>query len=155
MKIIFLDIDWVMVKFPNSNTKSRAEKVTNINQYVFDNNLINNLKKVLEKTNARIVISSSWRHNMERVRDAFYDANLDWNLVIWKTPDNLWYWRWNEILSYINDWHKNNIYSITHWVVLDDDDFDLKCISRLWKLIKTNPEVWFIEVEKAIELLNN
>lgn len=158
MKIIFLDLDGVLIKFPSKERKSRADK-TILNNFIFDKELVVNLKNIIKETNAKIVISSSWRHNMERVDNAFIEANLDLDLdfIFNKTPSDLWYWRWNEILTWLNDYHKTckNWYHITNWCVIDDDDFDMKCIKKLWKLVKIDANFWLVDIHEVINLLNN
>ena len=61
MKVIFLDIDGVL----NSvNTfKKRYEEHQKINKWTLeiDLKMLENLKEIVEKTDAKIVLSSSWR----------------------------------------------------------------------------------------------
>ena len=158
MKVIFLDIDGVLIWIWNAMRKSRSEKIKDWIINNFDEALVNNFKKLLKETWAKIVISSSWRHNMKRCRNAFIEAWLDWNLVISKTPDWLWYWRWNEVLEWLNNYHKNckDWYHIKKWIMIDDDDFDAKCVKRLWRFIHT-PKIALTlkKVEQAINLLND
>ena len=100
---------------------------------------------------------------MSTLRDEFYknwdrlNFNL-WGRVISKTPHSLNYWRWNEILSWLNDYHKWIIDwpHVHNWVVIDDDSFDMKCVNRLWKLIKTETHEWLTEekTNQVIKLLN-
>lgn len=67
MKIIFLDVDGVI------NTDKNFERLVKENNGVetysmyvtFDTDTMNNLKDLIEKTNAYIVISSSWRKTMK------------------------------------------------------------------------------------------
>jgi len=165
MKIIFLDLDWVLKKIPSAKErKSRAEKTTFDFLYEFDKDLVENLKYLLDQTNAKIVISSSWRHNMDRVYQSFKEAELNIELIIWKTDSNLNYWRWNEVLTYVMDFHKQNEHRdyydfqvIDNFVMIDDDDFDAKCIKRLWKFVHTNSKQWLTKekVIEAINILNN
>lgn len=157
MKLIFLDIDWVLIRFWNSDKirKTRAEKWQSWMIYDFDEDLVLNLKHLIKETWAKIVISSSWRHDMERVKQSFLEANLDYNLVIGKTPKDLNYWRWNEILHYIMDFHNCETWKITNWIMIDDDDFDAKCVKRLWRFIHTKTSQWLTieKMKEAIELL--
>lgn len=173
MKVIFLDIDWVLIRFWNTEKirKTRAEKwdkwwlITSL-----DKDLVFNLIKIIQETNAFIVLSSSWRRNsflLEELEEQFYNyfeanpllaVNL-WERIIWKTPFELWYWRWNEILTWLNDYHKTckNWYHITNWIAIDDDSFDMKSIKRLWRFIHTKTSEWLTEekMNEAINILNN
>ena len=62
MNIIFLDIDGVL----NSHRKlievyKKTHKPHSGYNYPFDEICLNNLKDLFEKTNSKIVITSSWR----------------------------------------------------------------------------------------------
>lgn len=162
MKIIFLDLDWVLKKIPNIKEirKSRSEKGWFDFLYELDKDLVNNLKYLIYKTNSKIVISSSWRHNMERVYKSFTDLWFDLDFIIWKTPSDLNYWRWHEVLTYVMDNIKNSCMFediIENFVMIDDDDFDSKCVKRLWRFVHTNPREWLTmkKVEEAILILND
>ena len=164
MKVIFLDIDGVLIRFGNTHQirQTRAMKkdtwgiITSL-----DEDLMENLKMVLEKTNARIVISSSWRRGkMEILRDEFYRCGdllwFDfWHRVIWKTPDTLWHGRGNEILTFLTQYHENcgGGNHISHWCVIDDDSFDMKCVSRLWKFVHTKTHLGLTK-EKAEDTIS-
>ena len=157
MKVIFLDIDWVLIWIWNAMRKSRSEKRTWWIINDFDEKLVLNLKFILRTTWARIVISSSWRHDMERTRIAFLEAGLDWNLVIGKTGNGLWHWRGNEVLTRINEYHNKCLpwEHISSWVMIDDDDFDAKCIKRLWNFVHTPKIALTIDKAKeAVYILN-
>lgn len=68
MKIIFLDIDGVL----------------NVN--VFQAKFINNLKTIIEATDAKIVISSSWRKKgLSQIQDMWLNRNMP-GVVIDATP---------------------------------------------------------------------
>jgi hypothetical protein len=109
--IIFLDIDGVM----NSNNHLVESKA---HEYLeFDPICVESLKKILKETNAKIVISSTWRikRSLEELKRIFsiYDIS---NYIIGVTP-NLWKERGHEIQEYI-DIHKN---IIKKFVIIDDD----------------------------------
>jgi hypothetical protein len=159
MKIIFLDLDGVLKKIPSAKErKSRAEKSWFDFIYELDKDLVDNFKYLLEKTWAKIVISSSWRHNMDRVYKSFTEAGIDINLIIWKTKSNLDYWRWNEVLTRIFDYIKSDMikWDIKDFVMIDDDDFDTKCVKRLWKFVHTKATQWLTmeKVNETILILN-
>lgn len=59
MKVIFLDIDGVL---NNSATTRRTASTL----YTFvSNSLIRNLKSIIDKTNAKVVLSSDWRYDRD------------------------------------------------------------------------------------------
>lgn len=61
MKIIFLDIDGVLVT-TNHGFDGIKEYHSNLETHaMFDKNAVHNLNRLIEATEARIVLSSSWR----------------------------------------------------------------------------------------------
>lgn len=146
MKVIFLDIDGVMIRYWEKK-----------NYREFDPDLVINLKHLLANTNANIVISSSWRHWMESVQEAFRIADLPWDRVISKTWSNTDGWRSTEILQWLDEYHKTckSGYHITHWCAIDDEWYEMKAIKRLGKLVKTeaNEGLTLDKAEEAISLL--
>lgn len=109
MDIIFLDVDGVL-----NNTKNEF-----LNKDRLDKNCILNLKKLLDNTNIKIVLSSTWRFQEKKKYKLFEKMNelgIDVeNRVIGET-DNLKSIRQNEILKWVTD--NNN--KINRWVALDD-----------------------------------
>lgn len=77
MKIIFLDVDGVLIKL-SSFIKTKHTTT-------FDSEQVKILQDVLEYTGARIVVSSSWRHNMVSFMESWNLAGLDPSLVIGHT----------------------------------------------------------------------
>jgi len=163
MKIIFLDIDWVLIRFWDTeqirNTRSKKWDTWWIITSL-DEDLVDNLYEIIKETKACIVISSSWRRWLyDKLRDEFYKnwdrLNFDlWHRVISKTPYELWHWRWHEILTWIDEYHKNCWWNhIENWIAIDDDNFDMKCITRMWKLIHTQTHEW-LTVEKMREAID-
>lgn len=125
MKIIFLDVDGVL-----NHSESPGWKVTN-HGFVLDEKCLNILKDVLLKTEAKIVLSSTWR-----VSDAgckIVKNTLRPNSIIGKTPVLSWgrkLLRKDEILEWLRAiWPLSFGWSgevITNMAVLDDDtDADL------------------------------
>lgn len=162
MKIIFLDIDWVLITY--DCFKFFDPNFWNAWNWLLETELLINLKYILEETGAHIVISSSWRRNMyEKLREEFLLAQEKlwydfWSKVISKTPDSLWHWRGNEILTWLNNYHRTckDWYHITHWIAIDDEDADMKSIKRLWNFVHTKTSQWLdvTAFAEAINLLN-
>ena len=64
MKIIFLDIDGVLIPdFDHENIKQE-----------WNRSCVNNLMYIISQTNAKIVISSSWRHNIKSLKTSWLEA---------------------------------------------------------------------------------
>ena len=146
MKVIFLDVDGVL---NNDATLTRTVYWT-----VFvDDYLIERLKRLVEKTNAKIVLSSSWR---------VYRENEKFNKDFCQLVEKL-----NEFGLHIDDytpefatddrgeeidaWLKANP-NVKNFVILDDDkiklhaDHHVRTINRFGLTDK--------DVDKAIQMLN-
>lgn len=162
-KYIFLDIDGVL---NSEHTWDQQYASTISDQY------LKNLRTIVEKTDAKLVLSSSWRvyfgEYTKEPRNIFaihlVTALAKHNL---KLHDMTPFIKGNfsnecglEIKTYI-DQHK-----ITDYVVIDDEDFsDYKLHLDMSKFIQTNfgDETTTIEneglnekiAEKAIKILNN
>ena len=142
-KIIFLDVDGVL-NSEYTNARSPEGHVG-----VMDSK-VKLLSKLVEETNADIVISSDWR----LIKDADYQYLI--NKLRYKgrieikgeTPNLGWSHRGTEIKSYLDD-HPTDA-----WVVLDDIVFsDFKIVEG--HLVLTDPEFGLTEadVEKAKRIL--
>lgn len=89
MKIIFLDIDGVL----NTDRQIRINNLSQIDCIKFDQEAMENLKKITEKTQAAIVITSTWRIHQskngylwrELIRN-FQDYDINPSLIIDITP---------------------------------------------------------------------
>lgn len=109
MKIIFLDIDGVLNVIPQGYDKYGC---------TFHKHFIENLDYIIQNTDAKIVISSTWRFNgLKEMQDMWINRNLPGD-VIDITP-----YLGNNVKrgDEINDWLMNN-QSISNYVIIDDDD---------------------------------
>lgn len=130
MKIIFLDIDGVMNNWIESKPSNKHESLE------FAASCVENLKYLLKKTNARIVISSTWRigeteKTLKEKVFSHYDLDkyiLDVTPIYWDEPRGL------EIKSYLASLHNCNVEGI---VILDDDS-DMEDLKEY--LVRTNPK---------------
>jgi hypothetical protein len=161
MKVIFLDIDGVL----NVYCQSRDKYGCNFHQH-----LVDNLQTIIDATDAKIVISSSWRVDGIDIMRAMWDSRKLPGTIIDVTPDLYYtysgpdgdddYSRGDEIQLWL-DSH----YDVTDYVILDDDNdmlpnqmknfvqtnHNLKhpdCVDRGYGLTK-------ICADKAIKILNN
>ncbi len=155
MKVIFLDIDGVLnSSFYDKNKKTSTEG--NI-----DETRVFLLKIIIDRTEAKIVLSSSWKKhwNVEPSLcdlDGIYINSIfqKYNLSIYdKTPQlDDKFNRKKEIL----EWLKNKK-DIDNFIILDDYAFGWEELTD--KVIKTNPIFGLgledIHVEKAITLLTS
>lgn len=168
MKIIFLDLDWVLIPIRNKVPMDWLDLMwlTHIekSQKMLSQDSCFALAKIIKETWAKIVISSSWRHHWEQCRDLLYeipdmDNGTIWNHVISRTWEKTWGWRATEILMWIDDYHKTckDWWHITDWMAIDDEYFDMKAISRTWRLTKTDGNIGLTieEADKIISLFNH
>lgn len=152
-KIIFLDIDGVLNCI---STKSRCQCYVGI-----DNSKVKLLKQIIDNTNAKIVLTSTWKtewnKNLEECDYAGkYLNNKLKKQKLWildKTEDNV-----ENRGQGIYNWIKK--YNIKHWVVLDDEIFkDYKKYGIKKHLVKTefyndNGGLQKEHIEEAIKILN-
>lgn len=135
---------------------------------------VKRLSKIVAATNAKVVMSSSWRSafwkvpyeektgNQKLLTDLLNKYNIKVVDITPKSPDGR---RDKEILSWITK-HENEIYS---FVILDDERFDLECFANT-QLVQTSSVPrgkmimghWYENtglkkkhVKKAIQILNH
>jgi HAD domain in Swiss Army Knife RNA repair proteins len=108
MKVIFLDIDGVL----NCSKTPNPRKFP----YVVDKRLLGRLKKLLDRTEAKVVLSSSWR--LDPV--GLYAAKHCGVPFIDVCPDKPRSPRCKEILGWLSDHPK-----ATRYAVIDDEDDEL------------------------------
>lgn len=161
MKVIFLDIDGVL------NVYRRERDVYGS---LFHENFVDNLKTIIDNTNAKIVLSSSWRHSgLKEMKEMWQLRNLPGEIID-ITPNEV------DVVNYgickyydevsrgheIKLWLTNN--KVDNYCIIDDDDDMLE--EQLPNFIKTiNPDhedsldigygLTKQCAEKAIQILNN
>lgn len=151
MKIIFLDFDGVISTYEKG--------------WRFDVEKIELLKEIVDKTDAKIVVTSSWKRGFTEVDNfikSFYDKprNKDLKKVtifdwfansIYDITDNNGSWRGDEIQRWI-DKHNEEIES---YVILDDDS-DFRD-NQLFNFVQTDTYegITSREVKLCIKILNN
>ena len=134
MKVIFLDIDGVLNVIPQGHDAFGG---------IFHSDFVENLKRIIDETDAKIVISSSWRHSgLQKMLDMWEFRNLPGE-VIGVTPDLYRFLdfegertmvRGDEIQAVLNI-HPE----ITHYVILDDDTDMLK--HQLGNFVQTSNNI--------------
>jgi HAD domain in Swiss Army Knife RNA repair proteins len=108
MKVIFLDIDGVL----NCDKTPNPRKFP----YIVDKKLLARLRKLLDRTGAKVVLSSTWRCDPIGLLAAKH-----WGVpFIDVCPDRPRSPRCHEILSWLADHPK-----VTRYVVIDDEDDEL------------------------------
>lgn len=152
MKIIFLDIDGVL-------NSVRYDRQRTIDQGNIDETRLQLIKKLVDATEARIVLSSSWRKHWEKdiskcdaIGRDINEVFAKYQLAIYDKTECL---PNNDRAEEIREWLKLQG-NVETFVIFDDITFgwgnDLQ-----EHLIKTNPRIGFgleeKHIQKAIELL--
>ena len=143
MKVIFLDFDGVIAIPPT---------------WCIDINKLKNLKNIVDKTQAKIVVSSSWRcENIEKTKEFWFNKikrnnknhMLNWFIDNLYDVTGVYCDRGTEIQQYINT------HDVENYVILDDDDDILN--SQIYHFVQTNFEFGLTETEMSltIKILNN
>ena len=171
MKIIFLDIDWVIIPFGGSFERGKIKElyqkiVVDWEEHILPKTnpeCIKNLWEIIEKTWAKIVLSSSWR-KMPKLAQILLqpEVNKDgmslWDIIISRTPAMTGGWRGNEILQWLTDYHSGckEGWHITEWVAIDDCDAGMSRIRDLNCFIHTRSDIGLTQdgTKLAIEILN-
>ena len=159
MKIIFLDVDGVL---NCRGTKAKCEGFTGI-----DKKKVALLKQIIDQTDAKVVLSSTWRlgyvksydgyremqHSRKYLERKFKECNVPIYSV---TPDlgRMGYLRAEEIKT----WIMKQSEEVTNIVIMDDEDFmwDKHGLTRYWvesSYDDTDGGIHQEHVDKAIHIL--
>ena len=156
MKLIFLDIDGVLNTSETFRKRYYEYKKTGILGLEIDEFRLNYLKKIVEKTNAKIVLSSTWRnyfikknnniipvyYKSKQLVDVFNKYNLD---IYDITPHDKNRYRENEILKYLE-----NRVDVESFIVIDDECADLKSFVNNELILIKNDCTSFCEEENGL-----
>lgn len=156
LRIVFLDIDGVLNSGPF--IREQAETVGLWDAADIDVRKMALLNQILERTGAKVVISSSWRkiypndvlEQMLRKR-GFAGEIVGHTDELWRTPEGKPLFRGHEIDAWLND---DAPEPVEAFVILDDDS-DMVHLTR-W-LVKTSFEEGLTQdhVERAVEMLSS
>lgn len=128
MKIIFLDIDGVLNSDHWQQTKSY--KNGNYPEKLFDPSAVELLNKLVATTQAKVVLTSTWRlkYSLAEMRAIFLNVGIVCELIDY-TPDlkkgNNYVVRGNEILKWCKDNRAligTSPFNYTDFVILDDNN---------------------------------
>jgi len=155
MKILFLDLDGVV----NSHDfwRKRGVRAPNMDWWMhqFDTELIGLVNIIVEKTGAKVVISSTWRilSTLPELRYMLSFKGLTGDVIdvtpCGSTAPNNHVYRGSEIQA----WLDSQIEVIENFVILDDDSDMLHLMPYLVKTSITTG-ITMAQVERAIEVLN-
>ena len=141
MKTVMLDFDGVIVRFSAPAKKSRPA--------VADPCAVDCLNKIIERTGAKIVVTSDWRKSssVEKLQDCL----AKWGVVgevVDKTPVRTDGDRGLEIAQ----WLVNNA-PIESYAILDDEWIDHVLVGQ-WQ-VRCEPMVGLCVVDRVVEILNS
>lgn len=155
MKVIFLDIDGVL-----NSEKYYTEHLDDMMENPVDRECVKRLKAIVQATDARIVLSSSWRtgwskdpEQLDELCQKLVETLAEYKLEIYdKTCVLSNGKRGREIRL----WLKNAPEKVQNFVILDDNDFHWKKYRLLKKWVQTDFSEGGLqdqEVEKAVKIL--
>lgn len=131
MKVIFLDIDGVL------NSDEYFDKIKDMNIKGIENDVDVNkivlLKKSIDETGAKVVLTSSWRY--KRKAQELKQLLLNYGILVDCTP-YIYNERGIEIKKYLEE-HRD----VQDFVIIDDemfDSYDENLIKKLIKISNTN-----------------
>lgn len=122
MKIIFLDMDGVVNSEKWAHETYEKQGHVHMTQQV-DEKAVAHLNTVIEKTGAKVVISSSWRIIM--TPDEIWKVLKDHGFkgeVIGKTPNHTRNAKMHARGYEIQDWLEDNEGKVESFVIIDDSD---------------------------------
>jgi hypothetical protein len=150
MKIVFLDFDGVLNShvFLTESVRDREGEWDGNEHKMLDPKAVSRVNAVLERTGARVVISSSWRHGwpIERLKEILTAAGFVGEVIDY-TP------RYGKDRGHeIDEWLQDHDEGHDPFVILDDDS-DMSHMTK--HLVKTAfaHGILDIHVEEAIERL--
>lgn len=147
MKLIFLDIDGVM----NHNNFFQRSRL-HMGQE-FCPVAVRNLREIIKRTDAKIVLSSTWRKGLSvgDIKTLFSWYDLD-KYVVGKTPVLDEQIRGHEIQLFMDMLH-HPIYPIESFIIIDDDDDMGDLLPRLIHCANNSGLTTDDRREYAIEML--
>lgn len=131
MKVIFLDVDGVLNSDEHFN-RVRNSNVKGIERDI-DVQKIQLLKKAIDETGAKVVLSSSWRHSI--MGEYLKELLASYNIYTDSTP-----FIKNERGLEIKQWLTEHL-NVENFVILDDeifDSYDEELMKRLIKISDAN-----------------
>lgn len=155
MKVVFLDIDGVLVtKTHLLDLQEQGKRMTDaIGRHLFDPKCVANLKRILDVTGAKIVLSSAWKmFGFETFTEMWKERGCPGEIMDF-TPKKLTSGRGDEIWLWLND--PDRVGLVESFVIIDDDVWDLHN-DQMHRVVQTTWEHGLTDdaTEKAINTLN-
>jgi hypothetical protein len=157
MKVIFLDIDGVLVTWNSLHRWGKLENPKSRTGSMMEPKCVKILNEILAETGAYIVVSSSWRigRTVEQLKNELSEAGVNVSTLIDKTPTKAYApGRGHEISHWINEHWMGPPDEITKFCIIDDEISDMDPFKH--KVAHTSMEKGLTEVHKKqiIKMLN-
>ena len=151
MKIIFLDIDGVLNSWDDYNDRCKNLKKEERPSFGdIEERPLMLLKELIEATNAKVVLSSSWRKSIFLTSEV-YKALSTMGVELYDITPIL---PSGNRADEIKDWLKDK--EVESFVILDDDSFEFKKNELSKNLVKTTMDSGLQKehIEEAVQVLN-
>ncbi len=157
MKIVFLDFDGVINSrkwFNSLHDKSKEDALILVEtDEIFDPSAVELINQLIEKTEAKVVVSSSWRinHTLEELNKILKEFGARFEAI--DVTLRLYEERGIEIQTYL-DYLSSKNENVESFVIIDDDS-DMAHFRNTKHFIKTTFQDGFTEwhLEEALKVL--
>jgi len=116
MKVIFLDLDGVMINGSYQNLSSEYDG------YAFNPSSVDHLKQIIDQTGAYIVVTSTYRKAGFSFLKKMFESNGITQGLIGQTPILAYHSRGREIQQYIDESRLDPALTVEKFVIIDDHD---------------------------------
>lgn len=128
--LIFLDVDGVLNPTHNMIEEHEKGNSTLPEMIHLDESCLNNLLRIVQKTGAEIVVSSTWRLSTQAMDNLEVQLSRKGINIVGCTTFSRMGKRGQEIMEYLNNKEE------CPYVILDDDDFDIKDYVPPYTMVK-------------------
>ena len=152
MKVIFLDIDGVLVT--RNSIKYQYLNFPDDTSIQFGKKAIKNLNKLIRLTKAKIVISSTWRlfHSLEKLQNIFEEQNIKGKIISTTSVEKATIEEDIPRGQKIADWLEQHP-EVKQYVIIDDD-VQADCIQfHPYNCVETSYKRGFAPEERFNEAL--
>ena len=151
MKVLFLDIDGVINSEDYAMYRHETKKF-DLDEAI-DERAVAFLNYIIDQTEAKVVLSSSWRGSFEETENRLKAAGFKYDFFD-KTPYHTTRHRGTEIQEWIDKYEKDHE-PIESYVIIDDDNDMLESQENNFVQCNFVHGLTSHDCYKAIEILNN
>lgn len=151
MKVIFLDIDGIINSEDYALYRYESKKF-DLDEFI-DERAVALLNYIIKKTDAKVVLSSSWRGDRENTEKRLKAGGFKYDIFD-ITPYEPTRYRGKEIKMWIDKYEKDHE-PLESYVIIDDDDDMLPEQKNNFVHCNFQHGLTCVDVYKAIDILNN